>query len=83
MARTRSSPDESLLKIFTDAREGKKIRGRIGDAKEPSRPAVLIWPSERDDIPRRDEKRRRASILERFRASDFISGLKPLCRLRH
>lgn len=34
VASIRSSPDESLLKIFTDAREEKKIRGRIGETRE-------------------------------------------------
>jgi len=77
VARIRSSLDESFLKIFTDAREEKKIRGRIGDTGErtlAARPgvAVLIWPSERDDTAsRRDSKRSEATsnvdILKRFR----------------
>lgn len=59
VARTRSSPNESLLKIFSDTREReeepkKKIRGRIGNVRKKEREgkfshaAVLIWPSERD-----------------------------------
>lgn len=63
-----------------ESREEKKIRGRIRHARgrqrkgeerggEFSYPAVLIWPSECDDT-RRDATRRRASILERFRASE-------------
>lgn len=38
VARIRSSPDESLLKIFTDAREGKKNkRKNRGRAREGPR----------------------------------------------
>lgn len=41
VARIRSSPDESLLKIFTDTREErrgeKKIRGRIENARKKER----------------------------------------------
>lgn len=80
VASIRSSPDESLLKIFTDARDEKKIRGRIGDERErePSRPAVLIWPSERDDTASRHGATSGVDpgAIPRERTSDFISDLR-------
>lgn len=61
--------------IYRRERRKKNKRKNRGREREPSRPArrdaaVLIWPSERDDTASRHEAtRRRASILERFRAS--------------
>lgn len=54
----------------------KKIR--IGDAREPSRPTVLIWPLERDDTASQRETTSAVDpgMISRERTNDFISILK-------
>lgn len=61
--------------IYRRERREEKIGGRIGDAREPSRPAVLIWPSERDDTARRDARGDVESWGDPA-PSDFISDLR-------
>lgn len=63
MARIRSSPNESLLKIFSDTREKRRAKKNKRKNRERekereaegkfSHAAVLIWPSERDDTTSR------------------------------
>lgn len=82
VARIYASPGESLLKIFAVARGEKKNtrknRGRESNGetekgrereRELSYPAVLIWPSERDDTR---EATRRRSWNDFVRASERL-----------
>jgi len=76
VARIRSSPNESLLKIFTDTKKEKNKRKNRGRKREPSRPAVLIWSSERYRVMTRSDARRRFWSDFARAKNDFISGLR-------